>query len=94
LATAEPEDDAGFLALAVYETLKTIVARLATNFDIATSDGASYRLQQVFANAKALLEIAADNVAAMFGTAAGGSAGLVTMDLGFLDDDADFADVG
>src|SRR5690349_21715701 len=85
LATATPDDDAGFLALAIYESLKTIVARLAANFDIATA-GDSYRLQQVFANAKSVLEQAAATVAGLYGSATA-SGGIVNVDLGFLQND-------
>ena len=85
LATATPDDDAGFLALAIYESLKTIVARLAANFDIATA-GDSYRLQQVFANAKSVLEQAAATVAGLYGSAVA-SGGIVNVDLGFLQND-------
>jgi hypothetical protein len=86
LATATPDDDAGLLALAIYETLTTIVARLAASFDIATSDGSSYRLQQVFANAKTVLEQAAATVTGLYGSVAA-SGGVVNVDLGFLQND-------
>lgn len=62
LATLSPELSPVWIQpLGRYYTLRRIVNRFATNMDVNRPSG-SYRLQQQFANAKALLDIEAARV--------------------------------
>lgn len=86
LATAEPDDDAGFLALATWQTLRTIWWRLGDRFDL-TLGATGLKLNQGFGNVEKLLKDAEANVIRHFGgiPSGGDAGGFVALDLNFLE---------
>lgn len=89
LAGAEPADDAGFLALATWEALRTVWRRMSDRFDLGLS-GTSLRLSQSVATVQAMLAEAEGEVVRWFGSVPAGvggdgAGGLVALGLNYLE---------
>ncbi len=85
LATAEPDDAPGFLALATYEALRAILKRMTSFTAMALPGGLSLHDEQSVKHVENLLKQAKEDVAAHFGVVPSGSTGgVVSIDLDFL----------
>ena|SRR5215216_6276768 len=84
IPTAIPDDASGFLALTRWTTLKAILERISSQFDLSTG-GDSFRLSQVVGNVERLLGLAEADVIAIFGShPAEMAAEILTLDLAYL----------
>lgn len=85
LATAEPEDARGFIAMVRYHALRVVWERIGDRFNVSTS-GDSFALNQAFGNVEKLLDRASQDVIEIFGSLnpSGGSAGIITIDVNTL----------
>jgi hypothetical protein len=84
-AVVADEDEGAFEAFLEYFALKRFSKYVAQNFDVA-SGGDSVRLQQIFANIKALLDVATKAAQAygLGGNYTSSAYSFQTLDLGFL----------
>lgn len=67
LATAEPEDARGLIAMVRYHVLRIVLERIGDRFDYSDPDG-SARLNQTIGNVEKLLARAEADVIAIFGS--------------------------
>lgn len=80
LATAEPTNARGFIAMVRYHALRVIWERIGDRFNVSTS-GDSFALNQAFGNVEKLLDRASKDVIEIYGSLnpSDGSAGIITI---------------
>jgi hypothetical protein len=82
LATAEPDNARGFIAIVRYHTLRVVLERIGDRFNVSTS-GDSFALNQTIGNVEKLLGQAERDVIGIFGSLhpTGDTAGIITIDV-------------
>lgn len=87
LATAEPDNALGFLALVKYTTLKAALVRLSQRFDLGRA-GVSLRLQQTVATLERMIAAAEKDVLSIYKVMPSGVAddevGVTWLNMGYL----------